>query len=95
MGNTLTSAVSRIFQGPKTHILFIGLDNAGKTTACFRLNPAPSPRHALCHSSSYATVEVGSVTISEIDLGGHYNSYFFQAVLEPLLAQAQCVAFFC
>ena len=65
------SWISSLFITPTpSKVLFLGLDNAGKTTLCHYLRSGKMIQHAPTQYSNRDTVKVGNCTMTAFDLGG-------------------------
>ncbi|KAI5167197.1 GTP-binding protein SAR1 [Nematocida sp. ERTm5] len=60
----------RLF-GKETHILFLGIDNAGKTTLLLRLKTDTVHTVAPTQSVREETLQIGNMKVTINDLGGH------------------------
>ncbi|KAI5189233.1 GTP-binding protein SAR1 [Nematocida minor] len=74
----------RLF-GKETNILFLGIDNAGKTTLLLRLKTDTIHTVAPTRSVREETLQIGNMKVTINDLGGHetarlgWSTYFFQS----------------
>ncbi|KAI5159740.1 GTP-binding protein SAR1 [Nematocida ausubeli] len=74
----------RLF-GKNTHIVFLGIDNAGKTTLLLRLKTDTVHTVAPTQSVREETLQIGNMKVTIKDLGGHeaarlgWNTYFMQS----------------
>lgn len=80
--NTISHVIRSLFTKPVS-ILFLGIDNAGKTTLLNKLKNETISTFAPTHHSNKAEVEIGKMKVVIIDLGGHevarmaWKDYFF------------------
>lgn len=80
--NTISHFIRSVFSKPVS-ILFLGIDNAGKTTLLNKLKNETTGTFAPTHHSNKAEVEIGRMKVVIIDLGGHevarmaWKDYFF------------------
>lgn len=71
--------------GTKTHILFLGLDNAGKTTLLLKLKTDTVHTVAPTLSVREEFLQIGNMKVTISDLGGHaaarlgWDTYFVQS----------------
>jgi GTP-binding protein SAR1 len=74
--------MSKIFKSP-SNILFLGIDNAGKTTLAQKLKNNVNNVFLPTHNSSYEKIEIGNLKAIIVDIGGHatarraWKDYFF------------------
>lgn len=74
----------RLF-GKETNILFLGIDNAGKTTLLLRLKTDTIHTVAPTQSVREETLQIGNMKVTINDLGGHetarlgWSTYFIQS----------------
>lgn len=80
--NTIAYYIKSLF-GKPVSILFLGIDNAGKTTLLNKLKNETVVTHTPTHHSNKTEVEIGKMKVNIIDLGGHrvarmaWKDYFF------------------
>ena len=80
--NTISGFIRSLFSKPVS-VLFLGIDNAGKTTLLNKLKNETTGTFAPTHHSNKAEVEIGRMKVVIIDLGGHevarmaWKDYFF------------------
>lgn len=80
--NTIYYFIRSLFSKPVS-ILFLGIDNAGKTTLLNKLKNETTSVFAPTHHSNKVDVEIGKMKVAIIDLGGHevarmaWKDYFF------------------
>lgn len=80
--NTISHFIRSLFTKPVS-ILFLGIDNAGKTTLLNKLKNETISTFAPTHHSNKAEVEIGKMKVVIVDLGGHevarmaWKDYFF------------------
>lgn len=80
--NTIAHYIKSLF-GKPVSILFLGIDNAGKTTLLNKLKNETVGAHTPTHHSNKTEVEIGKMRVNIIDLGGHrvarmaWKDYFF------------------
>lgn len=74
--------MNHFFKSPAT-ILFLGIDNAGKTTLVQKLKNNVNSYYLPTHNSSYDKIEIGNLKAIIVDIGGHraarkaWKDYFF------------------
>lgn len=79
---TLATFVRGIFSKPSS-ILFLGIDNAGKTTLVKKLKHGVNDTYMPTRHPSKSQIEIGNLKASVVDLGGHkaarvaWNNYFY------------------
>ncbi|EOB12720.1 Small COPII coat GTPase SAR1 [Nosema bombycis CQ1] len=79
---TLANFVRGIFSKPSS-ILFLGIDNAGKTTLVKKLKHGVNDTYMPTRHPSKSQIEIGNLRASVVDLGGHkaarvaWNNYFY------------------
>lgn len=77
------SYITKTLWTEKVNILFLGIDNAGKTTLLNKLKNDTTGTFIPTNHSNTAEVEIGNMTASIVDLGGHdaarmiWKDYFF------------------
>ncbi|RVD91159.1 GTP-binding sar1 [Tubulinosema ratisbonensis] len=77
------SYITKTLWADKVNILFLGIDNAGKTTLLNKLKNDTTGTFIPTNHSNKAEIEIGNMTASIIDLGGHeaarmiWRDYFF------------------
>lgn len=81
--NSTISIFRSIFAKPSS-ILFLGLDNAGKTTLLHKLKEDVTNTYEPTRHPSNAEIEIGNMKANIMDLGGHesarlaWNEFFFR-----------------
>ncbi|AFM98225.1 GTP-binding domain-containing protein [Encephalitozoon hellem] len=86
----LTEFYEKVFQnfvkslfGKPSSILFLGIDNAGKTTLVNKLKSDSTDVYMPTHHPSTSHIEIGNLKAQVIDLGGHtaarlaWRDYFY------------------
>ncbi|ADM11457.1 GTP-binding protein Sar1 [Encephalitozoon intestinalis ATCC 50506] len=86
----LTEFYEKVFQnfikslfGKPSSILFLGIDNAGKTTLVNKLKSDSTDVYMPTHHPSTSYIEIGNLKAQVIDLGGHtaarlaWRDYFY------------------
>lgn len=69
--------------GKPASILFLGIDNAGKTTLVNKLKSDFTDTHMPTHHPSTSDIEIGNLKAAVVDLGGHtaarlaWKNYFY------------------
>lgn len=80
--NTLAGFVRQIFSKPSS-ILFLGIDNAGKTTLVKKLKHGVNDTYMPTRHPSKSQIDIGNLKATVVDLGGHkaarvaWNNYFY------------------
>ena len=92
--NTVTQTIKKLYKSildrflatiftKKVKMLFLGLDNAGKTTLLFKIKEGTTKKSLPTYHANKAEVEIGKMKVSIIDLGGHkaarlaWDDFFF------------------
>jgi GTP-binding protein SAR1 len=76
------SFIKNLFR-KSSSVLFLGIDNAGKTTLVNKLKSEPTDAHMPTHHPSTSKVEIGNLRAQVVDLGGHdiarmaWKNYFY------------------
>ncbi|KAF7684446.1 Small COPII coat GTPase SAR1 [Astathelohania contejeani] len=67
---TVATFIRRLFKKPAS-ILFLGIDNAGKTTLLNKLKNDTTSTFAPTHHPMATEIEIGNLTVKVVDMGGH------------------------
>lgn len=71
--NTIAGFIRSIFSKPSS-ILFLGIDNAGKTTLLHKLKEDVTNTYEPTHHPMNSEIEIGNMKANIMDLGGHTSA---------------------
>lgn len=71
--NTIAGFIRSIFSKPSS-ILFLGIDNAGKTTLLHKLKEDVTNTYEPTHHPMNSEIEIGNMKANIMDLGGHQSA---------------------